>query len=1084
MGSPTGTISDFDGKFTLNVPEGEKLSVSYIGYLSQVVTPKSNVVNVTLVEDNQKLNEVVVVGYGTQKMKNVTGSVSTISAKELEDLPVTTLAEALQGEINGLSVDLGSSRPGGALNNQVYIRQAKTLNGLSKDGGDNIPLIIIDDVIQLGTNGQPSMEQFNLLDPSEVETITVLRDASAAIYGSRAANGAILVKTKRGKSGVPRISYSGKFAISDAISHSKVLKGSDYGRFHNSFLIASNKAKRSETSKLFGDEEIAELDNLNYDWLDEAGWEAAFNQTHTLNVSGGSERATYFAGASYMNQGANLGKQDYQRFTYRAGVDVKLTTDVKLSASISGNEGESNSIYTKGARFNAYGGSAGEKADYNVLHHIPNYMPWSVELENEAGEMEKYWLSPYGNYYSNPSFDRSSPNTWNYFALINNGSYNNDKRNSWNTNISLTYEVPFVKGLTIRANYASSHATSLNEQAAFPYELAYMKKLPKENQHLPTNMPIENIDTKVFDKDTKLNYLDMVSESRQYNFYVNYDGKFGGHSIAAMFAVERSESEYSERRIAFENLASDMSDTFLGTAGPSIVDKDGNPALSPDNTVVNKGESGSLSYLGRVSYSYLDRYMLQFIFRSDASTKFAPENYWGFFPGISAGWVISEENWFKEKLSWMEYMKIRLSWGRTGRDNIKAWKWKQFYGTKLEGMSFGENGGNRGTRLLPNTSPNRNVKWDTVDKFNLGFDMRFLNGRLGATLDMYYDMNDDILNKDLASQPGIPIYAGGQYAEENWGRVDTYGAEISLTWRDQIGKFKYNVGLDYGINDSRIKKWVPGLRKNAYPSSTGWEEGMSTTFAKYGFKVWKGTSTGDGILRTQADIDNYWNYLTEHATAAGTEPKYFGKGNKDDLKLGMLAYQDLGGEMKDGVQQAPNGQINKDQDYTRLCGRKDSQGFTTRLGGSWNNLSFKINIATSWGGVRFIDRVDIKNGGKDMIWSPDSFWKDMYDEETNPNGAYPNLGVDRLIGGSALADSDFWAIETFRCYVRNLTIAYSLPKKWIAPLKMESVRLNLSGNNLWDLYNPYPDHYRNMYNNGSIDYPTLRTWSLGVNVSF
>ena len=229
MGSTTGTISDFDGKFSLDVPEGGKLNITYIGYLSQEITPKTDVLKITLLEDTQKLNEVVVVGYGTQRMKNVTGSVSTISAKDLEDLPVTTLAEALQGEINGLSVDLGSSRPGGALNNEIYIRQAKTMNGLSKDGGNNIPLIIIDDVIQLGTNGLPSMEQFNMLDPSEVESITVLRDASAAIYGSRAANGAILVKTKRGKNGVPSISYSGKFAISDAISHSKVLRGSDYG---------------------------------------------------------------------------------------------------------------------------------------------------------------------------------------------------------------------------------------------------------------------------------------------------------------------------------------------------------------------------------------------------------------------------------------------------------------------------------------------------------------------------------------------------------------------------------------------------------------------------------------------------------------------------------------------------------------------------------------------------------------------------------------------------------------------------------------------------------------------------------------
>lgn len=205
----TGTITDIDGHFSLNVPDGKKVVISYIGYLKQVILPKDDTLKVILQEDNQKLDEVVVVGYGSMKQKNITGSVSTISAEELEDLPVSNLSEALQGMVNGLNVQLGSSRPGTNAN-EVYIRQNRTFTGISKDGGNSTPLIIIDDVIQLGTNGQPSMEQFNMLDPSEVESITVLRDASAAIYGSRAANGAILVKTKRGKKGVPVISYSGK----------------------------------------------------------------------------------------------------------------------------------------------------------------------------------------------------------------------------------------------------------------------------------------------------------------------------------------------------------------------------------------------------------------------------------------------------------------------------------------------------------------------------------------------------------------------------------------------------------------------------------------------------------------------------------------------------------------------------------------------------------------------------------------------------------------------------------------------------------------------------------------------------------
>ena len=225
--SPTGTITDIDGHFSLDVPEGKKVVVSYIGYIKQTFVPKSNTLNIVLQEDNQKLDEVVVVGYGSMKQKNITGSVSTISAEELEDLPVSNLSEALQGMVNGLTVELGSSRPGTNAN-EVYIRQNRTFTGISKDGGNSTPLIIIDDVIQLGTNGQPSMEQFNMLDPSEVESITVLRDASAAIYGSRAANGVILITTKRGSGAKTQINYDGYVTMDKVANKPDMLNASEW----------------------------------------------------------------------------------------------------------------------------------------------------------------------------------------------------------------------------------------------------------------------------------------------------------------------------------------------------------------------------------------------------------------------------------------------------------------------------------------------------------------------------------------------------------------------------------------------------------------------------------------------------------------------------------------------------------------------------------------------------------------------------------------------------------------------------------------------------------------------------------------
>ncbi len=1079
----SGAISDLDGKFSLNVPEGKKITITYIGYISQTLKPEGNVLQIVLQEDAHQLDEVVKIGYGTQKLKNVTGSVATISAKELEDLPVTNLAEALQGQINGLSVDLGSSRPGTNAND-VYIRQNRTFTGISKDGGNSTPLIIIDDVIQLGTNGQPSMEQFNMLDPSEVESITVLRDASAAIYGSRAANGAILVTTKRGKSGVPRISYSGKFALNDAVGHSKVLRGSDYGRWANAFAIGSGKASNyDDLDNLYSDVEIAEMDNLHYDWLEKADWKAAFQQTHTLNVSGGNDRATYYAGATYLDQGANLGSQDYQRYTYRAGVDIKLTNDIKLAATIAGNEGKTNQIYTKGARFNAYGGaSLSSKSDYNVLHHIPDIMPWSISLTDEDGNTEEHWLSPIANIFNNPRFDRKSISSWNYFSMIDSGSYSTNKSNSWSADISLTYEVPLVKGLTLRATYSASHSNDVSEQASFPYKLAYLSTRQGDGRHLVYTMPETAFTPTTFTQESQLAFADNEAQSRQMNVYVNYDRTFGKHTIGAMFSIERYEAENSSRKLVYDKLAEDISDTFLGVGGPSVTNKDGDPALRNDVSVTTKGESGSLSYLGRINYSYDDRYMLQFLFRSDASTKFAPENYWGFFPGVSAGWVISEEGFWKEHLPWFEYLKIRASWGRTGRDNIKMWKWKEQYRMDLKGMQFGPNGGLPATSLTPQNSPNRNMKWDTSDKFNLGFDMRFLDGRLSATLDVYYDINDDILNQFMASQPGIPIYAGGSYAEENFGRVDTYGGEITLEWRDRIGEVNYSIGTDFALNGSKVRRWVPDLRYNQYPSSTAWEEGMSTYLPVWGFKVWKRTSGGDGVLRTQDDIDNYWSYLESHA--ADGNPQYFNVTSKDGMKLGMLAYQDRGGEMMNGVQQGPNGKIQKEQDYVRLAKNSKVHNSSLRLGAGWKGLTVRANLGISWGGNRLTDVFSMRSSNTEMLYAPDSFWKDMYDERNNPDGKYPNIGTENLINGAVISPSDFWQISTFRCYVRNISLAYTLPRAWTEPLKMSSVRLNLTGNNLWDLYNPYPDHYRNMYDMSTVEYPTLRTWSLGVNVTF
>ncbi len=1076
-GGTVGTITDIDGNFSLTVPAGSQLIISYIGYIRQSVTPiAGQSLKVVLQEDTKTLDEVVVVGYGTQKAKDVTGSIGVITPKEIEELPVSNLGAALAGQIPGLNISGGDSRPGEGAS--ISIRQSFSY---SKDGGSSNPMVIIDDVIQIDANsGLPTLDTFNALDPSEIESISVLRDASAAIYGSRASQGAIIVKTKRGKVGTPRISYSGKFGFNDAVGHAKILTGSDYGRFANSFNLANGKINKNNAdwvNKVYSEDELAAMDNMHYNWLDEA-WSSAFTMNHSLNVSGGSEKATYFAGASYYTQGANMGKQDYNKWNFRTGVDIKLTSDLKFSATLAANQQDVEQTFSKGmTSINGYGGvKPGENGEYLLLSHMPDYIPWEITLDDG----NTYYTSPTISSYAQAGNAKSNNKmgTWNYFAMSNNeGSYSTNSVFGYDANFSLSYAIPYVKGLSVKASYALKHSADDGEQVFMPYTLAYLNKnaLSDGNRFFSAHPSVGDYKFDEFSGSTRVVYKDILSKNEQMNFYVNYERKFGKHSITAMAAVEKMKAYQTSKTMIYEK---PNPDTYLGTSSTA-------GKMDTGNSITYKYKQGSLSYLGRITYNYVDKYLFQFVFRSDASTKFAPENYWGFFPGVSAGWVASEEDFFKRFApSWFDYLKVRLSWGQTGKDNLKAWRWKQLYEVDLSrGYGFGSTSGVITSGIKPQATPNRQAHWDKTNKYNVGLDMRFLDGRLSATADFYYDVNSDILNQNIGGIIGTPIFAGGAIGEVNYGRIDAWGGEFSLNWRDKVGEVNYNVGVNFGFSNNKVKLW-PDMG-NALAAANTMREGYSTIFPFWGFNVWRGTASGDGILRNQADIDNYWSYLETNAAAAGNSPEYLGKKNKSELRPGMLAYQDLGGSLNsDGTQKGADGRIVKTEDYTQLCKKNRPHVLTTKLGAEWKGLSFNMMITTSWGGERQIDVAPIKSSSGDMVWSPDSFWKDMYDETTNPNGRYPNIGMENRISGSVDVPSDFWSISTFRCYIRNLSIGYTLPKRWLAPLKIQSTKLSLTGNNLWDLYNPYPDKYRNMYDATTTLYPTLRTWSLGVNISF
>jgi TonB-linked SusC/RagA family outer membrane protein len=1059
-------VTDANGAFQIVAPSSESIiTVTYVGYkVYEVKVGQGADIKIALESAGADLNEVVVVGYGTQRKRAITGSVVSVDPKKLEELPVASISEMLRGQVPGLNVSGGSTRPGSMA--QVSIRQQFNWG---KDGGGTIPLIVIDDVVQIDpATNLPTLDKFNQLDLSEVESITVLRDASAAIYGTRASQGAIVIKTKRGKLGPPRITYSAKFQSNDAVSHGKVMNAKEYGIFSNRFQRGLGNNATSNPNKFFSNAELAGMDSLNYDWLAN-DWNSANTMQHSLDVSGGSERATYFTGFSYYTQGANLGSQDFNRWTFRSGTDVKVLNSLKLSATIAANKTEMEKSFTK-INFSDGYAVGGEQNDYNVLLHMPRYIPWQYTVNG----VNRYVSPTLGTDKIGSATGNNSLSNWNYYALLNNGSFTTNKNFSYTGNFSLQYDMPFVKGLSVKGSYALTHTAGNTEQVMMPLTLVQAQNINTADNHLYNSTTTWN--QYLNRSNSRVTYDNTTSALEQINLFLTYDRIFGDHNISAVVSGEQSKVTNEDRYQIYENPIPGVYNGTSVSAG----------TLNASNTITYRQIGGTQSFLGRVNYSFKNRYLASFLFRSDASSKFAPENYWGFFPSMSLGWIVSDESFFKN-VNWVNFLKIRASLGKTGNDNVKAWKWLQLYQLALDkGMAFGTSGGNYTYGITPDATPFRNIKWDRTIQRNLGIDFSILNSRLSVSLDGYYNSSTDMLTS-MTTAINVPISVGGAFAEQNYGAVNFWGSEVSATWSDRVGKdFNYSVGMNFGWSNNKVKKYLD--QPFNYPSTFAGKqlEGYSMISAQWGYRTWKGTSTGDGILRTDADLDAYWAYLTDLATKANTTPLYNAGGanisTRAGMRKGMLAYEDVAGALNANTRAiaGQNGQINDDQDYVQLVKKNQSYGISTNLSVGWKSFSLMAQIGTSWGGWNSIDRIKQGTSSTNAGWAQVAYLSDMYDSTDNPNGKYPNMAFY----DQAYKNSDFWTVSNFRVVVRSLSIGYTLPKEWLSKVRVSNAKVVLAGYNLWDLYNPYPGKYRNMYDDPKTGYPTLRTWSLGINLGF
>ena len=1060
-GTRQATVTDLDGNYSISAPKGTTLTVTYVGY-KQISTKGGRIM---LKEGDTDLDEVVVVGYGTQKRAHLTGSVESIPVDEIQDISSGNLASTLSGLVNGLSVSGGESQPGEAA--RITIRTANTLG----DIGSTVqqPLFVIDGYIypndvKVG-NVQQNLgaEAFNNLDPAEIESISVLKDASAAVYGARAANGVILVTTKKGKMGKPVISYSGQYGWTDAVATPKMLSAYNYGRLYNEIAARDPlNTTLDHTTGLFQADELEAMKGMNNDLLDKY-WKTGFTQKHSVNISGASDRVNYFAGIGYFDQDGNLGRLDYNRWNYRAGVDVKISKWLGAGVTISGDYGKRNTGNVK------VGGSSDQK-QYNLLLTRPYYLPEYI------GENDEYPILNYG-----PTNSEANQNQrYNYDLLINDGDYSKSMTSNLNIGANINYDFGWskaLKGLKVSFQYSKSINTNKGNEYGSNFTIYNMQKRYGSGSHLYSPLDgsddyslwdLTNLVAHKYDNGNYLARTDVRTDNYQMNFTVNYARDFGLHNVQALFSIEKSEAESEYQR-------SSVTNPYEFTTGQS------NSADGTQTGVFTRSESGSLSYIGRVNYSYAGRYLFEFLMRADASQKFSPENRWGYFPATSIGWIASEEKWFKKAMPWWNFLKFRASFGLTGRDNTTAWQWMQVYAQdKNRGVLFGDytkDTGNRITINKNNSAVNRDITWDKSYKFNFGIDNRFLNNRLSVGLDFYREWNRDMLINILQA---VPSTVGTQSAASNNGEIDNWGWELSLGWRDKIGKdFKYNIGINTGYSDNKVLRM--DFDQNFYYRQI--QRNGRTDIGTWGMQC-------IGMFRSFQDIDEY--FTKYHITS------YMGM-SKDQVRPGMLIYKDVRGSQHTDANgkiyyDGPDGIVDRDNDQVQLGHRGNIYGFTLNAGGSWKGLSFQLQFGAHWGGyttvpAQALTASAIEYTNMPSFWNPDNVfvYQDVYDgqgnlvQAANRNACLPNPGYS--INTVA---SSFWRISAAQVTLNRLTLAYSLPKAWLKSLGIgiQNVRLNLTGQNLINFYNPYPDNFYSPYAGTYGNYPNLRKWTLGVNVSF
>lgn len=1017
-GNPgNGTVTDLDGNFTLNVKPGATIVITYIGYQKQeiAVGNQSNI-SVTMKTDDKTLDEVVVVGYGVQKKKLVTGSTIEVKGDDIQKMNTTQVLGALQSQTPGVNIQAASGQPGDGF--KISIRGAGT-------NGNTAPLYIID-----GVAGD-----INNLNPADIERIDVLKDAaSCAIYGSAAANGVILVTTKQGKQGKIQVSYDANVGWANVYRMPKMLTAKQYMEVMDQVRFNSGESGYDWKSFMGEDLYNSYMDGSNEgtNWVEAIRNKNAVTTSHALNVTGGSDRSTFSMGAGYQYQDGvfgNVVKSDYRRFTFRInsehviyrtekGMDV-----VKIGENVYYQHKQNQGIQIGGQYSNELS---------NMLRANPAIPMYNADGSYTKAEDLKNWVDNYNSYSVNP-----------VYKMLNSQSGHNK---SINQNLHATgyLEIQPIKNLVYRG------------------QLNYYQGTSTWRAFLP-----------VFDAN-RTNADNYRTEDKATNNMSTSWGWSTTNTLSYKFDLQKKHNfdvlvgtEYSESRPDFGfSLNATSSNSVFGDMTHAYMSyMKNNNAASVTGTPCD--DTRSMSYFGRVNYNFDEKYMLSAIIRADGNSKFAPGQRWGYFPSVSAGWVISNEKFMAKTVSWLDFLKLRAGWGQNGNaQTINNFQWQGAFAFDTSSYyTFNGNPDLYVSGAAPSRLPNEDLTWETSEQLNIGLDARFLNGRLGFTADWYNKKTKDL----LVAVPVDPT-TGFSTQMKNAGTVENKGIELSLSWNDKIGKdFHYNVGWNMAYNHNEVTEVKSNQAynnggKDLLAQNTGYmarfEEGHPIGYF-WGYKT-------EGVMQNEADVQAY---LDKNCKGNAANSK-----QGTDIKPGDLKFVDVNG---DGV-------IN-DDDKTELGNPHPDVTMGISLGASYKGFDLSVTGFGAFG------QQVARSFRKFTDGEFENFTTEVYDywHGEGTSNKYPLL-AHMSAGPNWQTISDIYIEDASYFRLQNLTVGYDFTKIW-KNSPFQQLRLYFAAQNLFTITG-----YKGMDpENGTAigsdswvtgvdvgNYPQPRTYMVGVNVKF